>query len=96
MLERQLKELLGSPTWTSGCAALGRNAWTQYAGVHAGTLAEVVAPGPSSDDTVVELADPGRVRLDDGADGRRASSTSDRTVRFPPAARPALEALVGR
>ena len=73
-------------------AALGEGAWSQYAGIHAGTLREVVAPGPIDDDLVVDRR-PGSLCLEDEADGRCALVTTDRRVRFPGAARPALEAL---
>jgi bifunctional lysine-specific demethylase and histidyl-hydroxylase NO66 len=92
VLERQLKELLGVDGLNERVAALGQGAWTQYAGVHAGTLHEVVAPGPVDDGLVVACR-PGSPRLEDEADGRCALATTDRRIRFPAAARPALEAL---
>jgi hypothetical protein len=94
VLERQLKELLGVDGLNERVAALGQGAWTQYAGVHAGRLHEVVAPGPVDDGLVVACR-PGSPRLEDEADGRCALATTDRRIRFPAAARPALEALVG-
>ena len=92
VLERQLKELLGVEGLDERVAALGQGAWTQYAGIHAGRLREVVAPGPVDDDLVVARR-PGSLCLEDEADGRCALVTTDRRVRFPGAARPALEAL---
>jgi len=93
VLERQVKELLGSVALDERIAGMGGGAWAQYAGAHEGTLAEVVAPPPIDDGTRLGRR-PGPVRIEVGADGRVALVLTDRTVRFPDAARPALEAVL--
>ncbi len=93
VLERQLKELLGSVDLSERVAALGDGAWAQYAGAHEGTLAEVVAPEPLGDSTVLARR-PGPVSVEDDIDGRVALVLTDRTVRFPATARPAIDAAL--
>ncbi len=93
LLERQFKELLGSVDLDERVAALGGGAWAQYAGVHEGTLTEAVVPRAIDDDTVLARR-PGPVRREEGDDGRVALVLTDRTVRFPAAAGPALEVVL--
>ncbi|HYF46312.1 MAG TPA: cupin domain-containing protein [Acidimicrobiales bacterium] len=93
VLERQLKEALGSSSLDDRVTALGQGAWTQYAGVHEGALAEVLDPGPVDDHLRVALR-PGPVRLRDEGE-RCALVTPDQVVRTPARARRALEAIVG-
>jgi len=93
LLERQLKELLGSVDLDERVAALGGGVWAQYAGAHEGTLAEALAP-VAVDDTTVLTRRPGPVHLEEGDDGRMALVLTDRTVRFPAAARRALDAVL--
>ena len=54
-----------------------------------------MAPGPLDDTTLVARR-PGPVRLEEADDGRVALVLTDRTIRFPAAARPALDAMVAR
>ncbi len=92
-LERLLKAVLGEVDLDESVATLGQDAWAQYAGVYEGVLSEVVAPGPVDDTTVVEVrARP--VTLEEADDDRCALRLEDRVIRFPGAARPALEHLL--
>ena len=92
-LERQLKALLADADLGAEVARMGRSAWTQYAGMHTGTLEELLAPPPVDDATVV-VRRPGPVELEERADGRVALVLPDKAVVFPAQARPALEAVL--
>jgi hypothetical protein len=92
VLERQLKEVLGRVDLDERVRGLGQSLWTQYAGVHEGSLVEVVAPQPV-DDLVVVRRRPGPIGLDDDGD-RCVLVTADRRVSFPARIRPALEAVI--
>lgn len=91
-LERLLKAVLGDVDLDERVTRLGRGAWAQYAGVHAGSLAEVVAPAPVEDTTVVERRALPVALADDGS--RCVLRLEDRLIRFPATARPALEHIV--
>lgn len=92
-LETRLKAALAAVDLEDEVVALGQGIWTQYAGVHEGSLLEVVAPTPVTDALVVAVR-PGPVSLRDEDDGRVAVVLPDRVIRFPGAARPALEVLL--
>jgi mannose-6-phosphate isomerase-like protein (cupin superfamily) len=92
-LERQLKALLADADLDAEVAAMGRSVWTQYAGMHTGTLEELLVP-PELDDLTVLRRRPGPIELEERADGRLALVRPDKAVVFPPQARPALERVV--
>jgi len=92
-LETRMKAAWAAVDLDDEVAALGKGTWNQYAGVHEGTLIEVVAPAPVSDALVVAVR-PGPAHLRDEDDGRVAVVLADRIVRFPGPARPALEQLL--
>lgn len=90
--ERQLKEALGRVDLDAKAAELGEGMWAQYAGAQAGGLLEVLMPDPVDDGTVVQRRR-GPMRLADEGE-RCALVLADRSVRFPAAVRPALEAVL--